>query len=1370
MKTLFALFLSFFLLPFTCFSNDKGFEPYRHYKIRRVSPVGGLGIDGQRDVRQDKWGFIWVITDNLYRFDGYSFKHYAERLNRPDSSANWSFHRLEIDREGDLYVSSGFGLLKYNPLTDNFDYLYRGNVDLVKEDQEGRLWISNNSSVGIFNRNTLEFTPIESDNGATYSATALCVKGDKIFVGTLTGKIFLYDEGSNSFRQVFEYPQCNIVDITYTDSLLYILTESEGLKVISINGYQETGHYDFFYPGGDGRVSARALFIDKFGHLWITGQRGIYILNPETKEYVHYYYDKTDPYGLPSSSVWRISEDSQGNLWFGTYSGGLCFINLDEQRNMKTFNGQSDDLNYPLVSSFEEDENAIWIGTEGRGLNRYDKRTGEFTYFMHQPGKNSLSYDNIQALLFTGSHKLWIGMSRGGMDCFDTKTGTFTHYTLGNAMLKNDHVQRIVAEADSGLWIKYLMDRDYLTYLSFKDNKTKHYDFLSSPIQINGSLDDIKRGKGDTLWIVSSHKLVWMNVRTREVSFASYAYSDIENIQDVHIMTILPDNANAIVWLGTREHGLLSYDAGKQSLTQKADLSMYNVYAVNSMNKDPDGNIWMGTNNGLFRYDIETGKLQQFNKADGAQGDMYYTYSTFLSKTGELYFGGNEGFTIIDPVKNTHNDYKPSIIISEFLLDNNPVIPGIEDSPLKSSIFQTQEIELNYNQNNFSFEFTSTNYLNPDKNRFKYRLKGYDDRWVEADAVHRRASYAKVPAGRYAFDIMTANNDGVWGELTSLQVIVKPAPWFSPWAIVGYVLLSFILFYIALKYYAYQRRLKMQFYLEEQEKKRKEQYHQEQLKFFTNVSHDFRTPLSLILAALDSIKAGRSTSKYLSILENNAKRLLALINELMDFRSLQNNKVRLELLKGDWNAFVSGNCSDFSDYAGHKNILFETYLDESIPRDLYFDARMMEKIILNLLNNAFKYTSPQGKITVRTLGNVSGYKSQYANSIIINPGGGNTGHLFGMVICDSGVGISEMSIGLVFERYYRVNESSDDQHLGSGIGLALVKSLVELHKGYIAIYSERDKGSDIVIGFPVDASVYAEDDFSNEPATVYLSGTKIIHDQVVSEEEEQPVDGYVPLPVQYKKCVLVVEDNDDLRDMLVDMLRDYYEVKEAANGLEAMNLIDEEEADLILTDIMMPGMNGIELSKAIKGSIETSHIPVVILTAKTGPENQIEGLHSGADAYLEKPVNKQVLLLMLSNIFKQQVRIKEYYAKNYFVQAGTNDSPVNKREAEFMKQLIGLIEDNLSNTEIDVLQIASALAMSRRKLYGKVKAMTGQSVVEFIRNYRLRKAAQILVEEDLSISLAMERVGIDNASYFSRIFKKEFGESPSDFIVHHRQL
>jgi len=1331
------------------------------YKIRRMSPAGGLGMNGQRDVQQDNWNFIWVITvQDLYRFDGYTFKRYTDKLHMQDTG----FERLEIDKAGNIYVAMYSGLLKYNPLTDNFDMFLDKRCNLVKEDFEGRLWVNRNTTIGFYNFKTKQWMPVESEHGAISNVTAICTNATDVYIGTITGEVYALDSGIMKFERIFSKQGCDITDMALLDSSLYILSEHKGLFTLNVTDYKETKHYNFFYPGGDTRVSARSLFIDKFKHVWITGQRGIYMMDPSTDRYVHYQYDKTDIYSMPSSSVWRISEDSQGNLWFGTYSGGLCYINLDEQKSFQSYNGLTDGLSFPVVSSFAEQDSCIWIGTEGGGLNKFDKNTNTFTHYKHQDMENSLSYDNIQALLLTGNRDLWIGMSRGGMDCLDTKNGQFTHYqsdSYGSPVL-NNHVAKLINEGDSGIWIKYLAYGSALTYMRLSDRRFEHIDFSRQSL-INLGIVDIARGNDDMLWIASPNRLFVLDVSNRNRIAPVQVDSDsASEFQNMTIQTIYADRNNNEVLLGTSKKGLVKYNIKDNKFSVCADLSKYDVNYILSINRDEKGYIWLGTDNGLFRYDTETQQLLQFNSADGAQGRNYYNFATFRSQTGEIFMGGNEGFTVINPLQITRNTYKPHVIISEFFLDNVPVTPNMEQSPLQGPIFQAKKLKLKHNQNNFRFEFSSSNYLNPDKNRFKYMLKGYDARWIETDATHRIANYSKVPKGKYAFQIMTANNDGEWGEDTTLNIIILPSPWMSPFALSVYFLLVVTAIYGIIRYFNNQRKLKMKRYLEEREREQKEAYHQEQLQFFTNVSHDFRTPLSLILTALEPVKAGNNTAKYLSILENNIRRLLNLVNEIMDLRSLQNKKVRLGLQISDWNHFVETCCSDFFEYASQKEIRFLTNFDDSMPGELYFDGNVMEKIILNLLNNAFKYTDKKGEIKVSTLADIDSFHSAYAHSYIAEPNDKNE-KMFGLVISDTGVGISKTSIGRVFERYYRTGESDGTPHLGSGIGLALVKSLVELHRGNIILYSERDIGTDIVIGFPIDRNTYPEEAFFPDNLNSVLSENYFYMDEPANGKYGEITKTEKEVVFENRKNILLVEDNAELRELLSDELSEYYEVKMAETGLAALKLLDEEDIDLIITDIMMPEMDGIALCKKVKEQMDISHIPVVMLTAKTGAENKIEGLYSGADAYLEKPVNKKLLLLTLTNIFKQQMRIREYYSKQFYVD--NTDISLNKSDLNFMKKLMETIDSNISNPELDVVQIASALAMSHRKLYGKVKAMTGHSVVEFIRDYRINKAARMLIENNITVSMVMEQVGINNLSYFSRIFKKKLGKSPSEFIA-----
>jgi DNA-binding response OmpR family regulator/two-component sensor histidine kinase len=531
------------------------------------------------------------------------------------------------------------------------------------------------------------------------------------------------------------------------------------------------------------------------------------------------------------------------------------------------------------------------------------------------------------------------------------------------------------------------------------------------------------------------------------------------------------------------------------------------------------------------------------------------------------------------------------------------------------------------------------------------------------------------------------------------------------------------------------------------------------------------------MAAFDSLKTGRTSVKYMGIIENNIKRLHELVNELLDFRALQNGKMRLNRVPANWNRILEECCADFFEYASHRNINFINQFDETIPDKLLFDTKVVEKIVLNLLNNAFKYVSTGGKITVRTLSDISHFHSPHPYSLVQQFASSDSGEPsatteIALVVSDNGVGISQASIAKVFERYYRVDDTSDEQHIGSGIGLALVKSLVELHGGSISIYSERNKGTDFVISFRLPLT----EDSGTHPATVSLpngdtSGFIRYKENIVEETPDMVTFDVIDestYPVyNEKKTILLVEDNEDLRVLIAEILDKDYHVIQAANGADALEKLRDENPDLIITDVIMPRVGGIELCHSVKHNIETSHSPVVRLTAKSGMENQLEGMESGADLYLEKPVNRKLLLIGIANIFIHQERIRTYYSKNFF--SDNSYAKFNKRDSEFMVALQNEIEKQIADSELDVEKLAASLAISRSKLYTKIKTLTDKSIVEYIRSYRLRKIARMLLEEDLPINLIIEQAGIDNPSYFSRIFKKEFGVTPTEFMEKNRK-
>jgi signal transduction histidine kinase/ligand-binding sensor domain-containing protein/DNA-binding response OmpR family regulator len=1292
------------------------------------------------------------MENDLQRFDGYEYKRYSSYFQNPDIPDIWNFHDIAKDTLGRLYVSTNNGLFRYNKLSDSFEKTIDGDISNIAIDRGNNIWCKSKNQLHRFNpRNNRLEKCLYNQSPINSIGYFDCGESEMYFASYFNRIYYCNSKEPEKITLFHLFPRDYfIAGIKKAGEYLWVLTKRHG--VIKINTTTRKIEKQLQFRDKEENIPLNTFYVDKNNKIWIGTQRGLYVLDPETGEHQLYLHSKSDAFSLPNNSVWIITGDSHQNLWIGTYAGGLCYVNLDEELRFKTYTPFESPLNHSLVSCFAEDGNLLWIGTEGGGLNCLDKSTGTFTFYKHDNSSNSLSYNNIKSLALQrrpqGAPLLWISMFRGGLDCFDMKTEKFRHFRNhpeDKESLYSNDLRKIIPEEDSGLWIAYQANRSLISYFSFQSEKFTHYSFDE-----NAYIFDIQKDNAGNLWMITHRRLYKMDAGNRMI--ADMSSGEIGTLNAQSFCT----DANNNIWIGTIGHGLIKYDIAASRFIPFREILHFNISTIYSMCADDSGCLWLGTDNGLFKYSIKDNSYQRFDESDGFQGQVYYPLASLKSKTGELYFGGTNGFTIVNPHNIKPNILKPKVIISDFYIDNVPAVPEFGEN------LSSNEIILNYNQANFGFKFSSDNYLSPSKNRFGYRLRGYDDRWIMSDASNRTVMYSKVPAGTYYFEIATANNDGVWNDTPAvIKIKCKPAPWASWPAYLLYSLIVLSVIGLIFYYYREKRKLKLQLYIDNLDKRKKEEVHQSQLRFFTNISHDFRTPLSLILATVDNLKQEGLKEYYFRILHNNAQRLLNLVNELMDFKTVENGKMRLHVQTLNVNRLVTELSSDFKDYAGKRGVGFAITCDPELPESLYVDKQIIEKVVMNLLNNAFKYTKDGGKIMMETYSNYSKFVSKYAYSCNVSenqiPENG-----FLLVVRDTGIGISGESIGNVFEGFYEVNTVNLNRHMGTGIGLALVKSLVLLHKGTISIFSEQNKGTDMVVYLPADASVYDKSEFAEPGKNTeqLLTSAELLSGNVVTDSMEDVLR-------RDKKRVLIVEDNHDLRILLSGFLSRHYEIFEAANGVEASGILEETDVDLMLSDIMMPLKDGITLCREMKADVNTSHIPIILLTAKTGLESKIEGADSGADIYFEKPIDFNLLLLSIRNMFKRQQNLREYYARNYYVDSA--ELSANERDNSFLKKLIEIIDVNLNQPNIDVNYIASELSMSRSKLYSKVKMLTGKSIVEFALNYKLRKAARLIIEEDMSMVQVMGKIGIRSQSYFINVFKKEFGETPSAFALKHKK-
>jgi len=1357
MKLIFNLlkFLFFFLIGTVALSQEKG-----DYQFQTFSPEGGFNYDGVKKIQQDSNGFIWVLMDNdLFRFDGYEHKSYQSHFNQNDVQLEKTFRDIVADQNGQLYVSVTDGLYAYDILQNTFTRIHEDDFLYLWSTADNTLLTTKSNHLGKYDRETDQFTELSYKGKPLTRVQSIIPEENGFFFLSWGRNIFRYNNDTEEVTLFYAFKNDNsIKGFCKINNTIWCLSTDNILNAIDIPTGEFMDSFEFISDAEN--VYSKMILADKNENIWVASQNGLYVYNTKTNSYQHYVHHKMDPFSLPNNSIWTIEEDAQRNLWIGTYSGGLSYVNLDKKNHFESYSTINSPLNQNLVSGFAEDKENFWIATEGGGINQVDKETNAYTFHESDVNSNSISSNNVKSLIIDHNENLWFATFRGGLGFYNTKTKKFKNYRHSfndpNSILTDD-LRKLSLNSDSGFWIIYQTKSLDLSYYSIEEGLFTHYKISTE--DPNYYIFDICQGSDGLVWVLTHNKLYALNRETGDTKKIRLPDSSL-----LYGQTLAMDG-NENLWIGTVGKGLYRYNTKTGVFKNFDEILKFGVSTIFSIILDAKNDLWLGTDNGLFYCNTSTNEIFRFDKDDGVQGQVFYPLATYRDKSGKLYFGGTEGFTIIKPTEIVQDTTKAKVNISSFFIDNIPTNPPVDDSDkLGHTIRFPETIELNHKQSNFGFTFTSDSYLTPKNNRFKYRLKGYDNRWIEVDASNRNVFYSKVPPGTYTFEVVAANSDGVWGWPLDITIKRIPAPWFSWWAYTIYFSIASSVIFVLVRYYYNQKKLKMQLYLDKLNQEKKEEIHQSQLTFFTSISHDFRTPLSLISAAVDKLREEGLKEYYYRILSGNTKRLLGLVTELMDFRKIESDKMPLQVTTSDINNLVNIFAIDFKDYALQHSINFKIDLDPKIPKDIYIDKHILEKVIMNLLNNAFKFTKNDGTISLSTHSNRSDFYSDYSNAVTIGESNLEE-NCFCIVIRDTGIGISNEALPLIFDSYYKAKTEDFTSVFGTGIGLFIIKNLVLLHKGELTVFSEQGKGSDIIVCFPLDPSIYGPEDFLRIEALEETSSPAVLTEESATDGLES--EGFVVENfIKDKKRILLAEDNDDLRQMIADYLSSDFEIIEAENGLIASNILKKTHVDLIVSDIMMPIKDGITFCKEVKENMEHSHIPFILLTAKAGLDSKLEGADSGADIYLEKPIDFNLLRLSLRNVFNQQQQMREYYAKNFF--AETHELTTNKRESDFMRKFIAILDENLDKPQMDVNKIASELSMSRSKLYNKIKSITGNSIIEFIKSYRLRKAANLIIDTNLSMREIMIMIGIESQSYFSRSFKKEFGETPTSFGAKHK--
>ena len=1333
------------------------------------SPVNydqGLSNSTVEAIAQDYRGFMWMGTrDGLNLYDGKQITVFRKLKKKGGISDNFIKFIYE-DKGHTLWIGTINGLNKYDPSTKSFtSYFHQpgntgsisGNtINCILEDQQRNLWIATDNGLNILDRKTGQFKRV---NHLPANSTAEGVsyifqdKTGRIWVASPKG-LSCYDRIQKKFSTSLPNPQLKIKVIQQDgDGKLWLATENSGLVLFDPVTYTyKTYRHKDADPSSLGNDQVLSLVVDKAWKVWVgTINGGLNIFDKQTDSFIKYTYEPGKIAGLSQRTISSIFEDKQGNFWIGTHRGGVNLYNPDAKKfNVFREEPNGHGLSYNDVKCFEEDyKGQIWVGTDGGGLNLFNEKNRTFkTYRNRINDPSSLSSDAVLDITADQQQRLWIATWGGGLNLMNLATGLFTrfmHRENDPGSISSDFVQNVYEDRKHVLWIG-----TYFGGLNRFDPSTLKFTRITSDpagkTKLKGNnIVAINEDDKGNLWIgTDDGGLNRLDQQTQQFEH----YFDKED-RKPDIRVIFTDHKKRL-WIG--QSGLYLYDAVKNKFNLFTDKAGLSHNFIKGITEDQNGNLWISTANGLVKLDPETKKTNTYNTGDGLQAMEFEANAYMKSRSGEIFFGGINGFNTFRPEEIRNNKYVPPVYITGFQLFNKEVNIDSADSPLKQDISLTKTLELNYRQSSLSFSFAALNYLAPENNTYAYKLIGLD-KTFNYTSSENKAYYTNLSPGEYEFLVIAANNDGVWNRTgTRIKIVITPPWWLTWWAKL------LLLCCIAGSTYAIIRyRHNLQ--LKKLEEEKKEEVHQLQLEFFTNISHEFRTPLTLILGPLEKLQADITTPEVThayQIMYRNAKRLMNLINELMDFRKAESGTLKLNVTPGNITVFLNEILDEFSIWAQQKNITFTIENKITDTGDLFFDRQIFEKILLNVINNAFKYTNNGGSVQITLFNNEDQFIPSYQNELKI-PNDYTAKRYVYVLVADSGIGISAESIAHLFQRYYRVRST----HLGSGIGLAFVKTLTLLHKGFIRVYSERNKGTEIMIAVPVDAEDYTTDEHWLRDKT-YLPEHFNLENYLLIDESAAAVNPENQHITLDSKHILLVEDNNELRTFIRNALSSHYTIIEANDGAEGLKMAKEKYPNLIISDIMMPNMNGIELCRHIKNDDLTRHIPFILLSAKDALESKLEGVESGADFYFSKPVSLNLLLLTLRNIFIQQDKLKERYT--IANQVDIKETVHSSKDKQFMGQLVSVIESELTNPAFDVDQLCIHLNMSRTKLYELIKRLTGQSIIEFIRTIRLNKAVYIMTHEDVSISEVIFRVGIQTQSYFTKAFKKEFGKTPSQFL------
>jgi signal transduction histidine kinase/ligand-binding sensor domain-containing protein/DNA-binding response OmpR family regulator len=1311
--------------------------------FNRLDVNNGLPSNEVSCIYKDKKGFMWFGTSaGIARFDGYEFCTFRHEVGDVPFSEEYILHITET-ADGNLWITYQDGKVSvFNPRLNHFytpeEVSAELNIRKVFHDNDGRLlYETTHGELCLFDYETNRRDTF-AINRTAGALSDVVLKNHRLYVIHASGQLELLDATRNTPILTSKY-----LEIYPELRRFYLFVDSEGEIWVYLHPENAAGLFRFrpeqeewihYTPGTSPQALTSSLIRDieedPDGTIWIaTDHGGLNLLNKKTERITPLYNHPFDNRSLSQNSVICLYRDDTDILWCGTYKNGVSYY------HESIFKFES--IRYPIANItqagindfncvYEEPSGNLWIGTNGHGLLYYERAAGRFRQYRHNPADpHSLSSNVVVCLAGDPQGRLWIGTYMGGLDCFDH--GRFLHYSGGEegTTLANASVYSLFLEGDK-LWIGTLGKG--LNLLHVPSGRWSRYTASDSlqPL-LSDNIYAIARGWNNQLLVGTAVGVNVICTRSGKIRTFDGTKDGSVVFRDKGINTVYVDS-HGLLWIGSN-NGLSVYDRTNDRLARLDRSSGLPDNAVMSILEDDNHILWLGTKNGLLkihpRYVPAQGKYDflctPYYEDEGVQGRIFNRNSVCHTADGELILGGTEGLTVFHPLQIRYNNNPPDVAVSGLLR-------GLH----KRDLSYENSLSLDYDQRNFTLAVSVLNYFLPSKNRFSYKMEGFDKDWTISGAIGRFVTYDNLPPGRYTFLVRAENNDGMPSpSAATLHISVSPPFWLTPWAFLVYAVMAACFVYLTIKVATNIQKRK---FAEKQEQLAASQLHEMdemKLRFFTNVSHEFRTPLTLIMAPLERLmkhETNPAQSALLSLIHENANQLLTLVNQLLDFRKIDVRGVRIQLSSGDMVLFVRNIIYSFKEMSEQKNIRFS--FSSAFPSLMMsFDTDKVFKIVSNLISNAFKFTPEGGEITVslRLEKHDDGQMS------------------FLVEVADTGIGIAADELERIFNRFYQVSSPGGNNNMGAGIGLHICREYARVHNGSIIVKSEPGKGSVFCLSLPFHAENI------HEVVSAPVSAAPTLHFTAQTPESNA------------KASLLVVDDHTNFRLFMQNSLSETYNVTTAPDGGEAWKIITEELPDIVVADWMMPVMDGIELCKKIKNDMRTSHISVIILTSKSAETGKIDGLEAGADDYIEKPFSLEILQLRIARIIEHKEKMQRHFFRS--VQRSiplTGNVEVSSLDDELIRKTVRVVEAQIDNPSLSVEWLSREMAMSRTNFYKKILAITGKTPVELIRTIRMKYAAQLLENNKIHINEVALRVGVNDHKLFRKYFKEEFGILPSE--------